>query len=252
MLWQGEGAPHRGAHRPTIPPKLAVRSGSPGGPTTRWRSTALRLSPASPPVLRGRAPDPRHARTSAAMHDELEALIRAAGGRTLALFTSWRAMEAAARAMAPPCRGGSFTQAELPKAGADRRPPTDDERACPFATHGLLAGGRTSRGRRCRSSPSTASRSPGPTTHCSRPAATSRPGRLRAGGPARARHPPGPGRGRLIRRPHRPGRRRRARPTAGLGPVPVGARARDAALCGGQRDRSEVEAFLRSLATAEP
>ena len=41
-------------------------------------------------------PDPRHEGFEAAMHDELTALIEAAEGRTLALFTSWRAMRAAA------------------------------------------------------------------------------------------------------------------------------------------------------------
>ncbi|HEX9994853.1 MAG TPA: ATP-dependent DNA helicase, partial [Acidimicrobiales bacterium] len=46
-------------------------------------------------------PDPRNPAYEAAMHDELEALMRAAGGRTLALFTSWRAMTAAAEAVGP-------------------------------------------------------------------------------------------------------------------------------------------------------
>ncbi|MGK2958793.1 MAG: ATP-dependent DNA helicase [Acidimicrobiales bacterium] len=41
-------------------------------------------------------PDPRAADFEAAMHAEMEALMLAAGGRTLALFTSRRAMEAAA------------------------------------------------------------------------------------------------------------------------------------------------------------
>ena len=37
-----------------------------------------------------------------AVHDELEALITAAGGRTLALFTSWRSMDEAAEALRAP------------------------------------------------------------------------------------------------------------------------------------------------------
>ena len=44
-------------------------------------------------------PDPRSAQFAAAVHDELAALIAAAGGRTLALFTSWKAMDAAASAV---------------------------------------------------------------------------------------------------------------------------------------------------------
>ena len=39
-------------------------------------------------------PDPRQPAYEAAMHDELVSLITAAQGRTLALFTSWRAMKA--------------------------------------------------------------------------------------------------------------------------------------------------------------
>ena len=62
-------------------------------------------------------PDPRQPGYEAAMHDELEALIGAAGGRTLALFTSWRAMEAAAAALADrlPPEFPLLTQSDLPK-----------------------------------------------------------------------------------------------------------------------------------------
>ena len=49
-------------------------------------------------------PDPRHEGFAAAMHDELHDLITAAGGRTLALFTSRAAMERAAEALSG--RGG--------------------------------------------------------------------------------------------------------------------------------------------------
>lgn len=62
-------------------------------------------------------PDPRRPEYEGAMHDELEALIRAAGGRTLALFTSWRAMESAAIAVAGrlPPELPVLTQSDLPK-----------------------------------------------------------------------------------------------------------------------------------------
>ena len=45
-------------------------------------------------------PDRRRPEAEPALHDELETLITAAGGRTLALFTSWRAMRAAVEALA--------------------------------------------------------------------------------------------------------------------------------------------------------
>ena len=45
-------------------------------------------------------PEPRSPQFEAAMLDELDGLVRAAGGRTLALFTSRRAMEAAAEKLA--------------------------------------------------------------------------------------------------------------------------------------------------------
>ena len=45
-------------------------------------------------------PEPRSPQFEPAMLDELDALVRAAGGRTLALFTSRRAMEAAAERLA--------------------------------------------------------------------------------------------------------------------------------------------------------
>jgi ATP-dependent DNA helicase DinG len=60
-------------------------------------------------------PDPRSSGYEEAMHDELEALIRAAGGRTLALFTSYRAMEAAAEALRDRLDTEVLTQRDLPK-----------------------------------------------------------------------------------------------------------------------------------------
>ena len=44
-------------------------------------------------------PNPNSEAFRPAVHDELEALINAAGGRTLALFTSWRSMDEAAEAL---------------------------------------------------------------------------------------------------------------------------------------------------------
>jgi ATP-dependent DNA helicase DinG len=84
-------------------------------------------------------PDPRAATYEAAMHEELESLMRAAGGRTLALFTSWRAMQAAAAAISPNVPFRVLTQSDLPKPAlldAFSR----DEESCLFATMGFWQG----------------------------------------------------------------------------------------------------------------
>ena len=73
------------------------------------------------------------------MHEELGALIRAAGGRTLALFTSWRAMRAAAEALGPSLPWRLLTQDELPKP-ALLEAFTGDETSCLFATMGFWQG----------------------------------------------------------------------------------------------------------------
>ena len=84
-------------------------------------------------------PDPRRPEHQAALHDELEALVRAAGGRTLALFTSWRAMHAAVDALRPRLPWTVLAQGDLPK------PALVDafaaaERSCLFATMGYWQG----------------------------------------------------------------------------------------------------------------
>ncbi|MGI8662133.1 MAG: ATP-dependent DNA helicase [Acidimicrobiales bacterium] len=84
-------------------------------------------------------PDPRTDGFEAGVHDELVALLDAAGGRTLALFTSWRAMHAAvdavrARVVHPILDQGSLPKPALVKAFAD------DESACLFATMGFWQG----------------------------------------------------------------------------------------------------------------
>jgi ATP-dependent DNA helicase DinG len=73
------------------------------------------------------------------MHDELEALLRAAGGRTLALFTSWRAMTAAAEVISPRVPWRVLTQSDLPKPALIAAF-TDDEESCLFATMGFWQG----------------------------------------------------------------------------------------------------------------
>lgn len=84
-------------------------------------------------------PEPRSAAYQEAMHDELAGLIEAAGGRTMALFTSWRAMQAAAEAMAERLDLPILAQGELTKATLVERFSSDDE-ACLFATMGFWQG----------------------------------------------------------------------------------------------------------------
>ena len=84
-------------------------------------------------------PDRRLPESEAGVHEELAALIGAAGGRTLALFTSRRATEAAVAALRPRLDYPVLAQGELPKArlledfGAD-------EASCLFATMSFWQG----------------------------------------------------------------------------------------------------------------
>jgi ATP-dependent DNA helicase DinG len=99
----------------TIPPKLPARLGMPAGNITE-------LDVGSPFDYEANAvlycathlPDPRQDRADA-VHDELAALIEAAGGRTMALFTSWRAMQAAVEALRPRLDTPVLAQGEQPK-----------------------------------------------------------------------------------------------------------------------------------------
>jgi ATP-dependent DNA helicase DinG len=84
-------------------------------------------------------PDPRAPGYEAAMHAELHALLRAAGGRTLVLFTSWRAMNAAVAALETDLPFEVLTQADLPKPALLSRF-TEDETSCLFATMGFWQG----------------------------------------------------------------------------------------------------------------
>ncbi len=84
-------------------------------------------------------PEPRSAGYVAATHEELTALITAAGGRTLALFTSWKAMDAAAAAVRERVDVPILTQRDLPK-NALVKAFSEDESSCLFATAGFFQG----------------------------------------------------------------------------------------------------------------
>lgn len=124
----------------TIPPRLAQRLGIDG-------DTVDQLDAGSPFDYEHNAllycaahlPDPRTEGYEEAMHDELAALVTAAGGRTLALFTSWRAMTAAAGALRARVPFPILTQSELPKPALVAAF-TADEATCLFATMGFWQG----------------------------------------------------------------------------------------------------------------
>jgi len=84
-------------------------------------------------------PDPRSPQRAAATHDEIAALITAAGGRTLALFTSWKAMDEAAAAVRLKVTQPIITQRDLPK-NALVKAFSEDEETCLFATAGFFQG----------------------------------------------------------------------------------------------------------------
>ena len=84
-------------------------------------------------------PDRRRPESEPAIHIELEALITAAGGRTLALFTSWRAMHAAVEVLRDRLPFRVWAQSDLPKPAlieAFR----SEESSCLFATLGFWQG----------------------------------------------------------------------------------------------------------------
>jgi ATP-dependent DNA helicase DinG len=139
-LWSVQDGPTAVLTSATIPPRLGQRLGLPDGSFDEldvgspfaYDEQALLYCPVE-------LPDPRQPEFEPAMHDELAALIEAAGGRTLALFTSWRAMRAAADALRPRLPYEVLTQSDLPKpALVDRF--ARQESSCLFATMGFWQG----------------------------------------------------------------------------------------------------------------
>ncbi len=84
-------------------------------------------------------PEPRSAEFEEASQTELERLIVAAGGRTLALFTSWRAMENAVEELRPRLPWEILAQGELPKPALLEQFRETPE-ACLFATMSFWQG----------------------------------------------------------------------------------------------------------------
>jgi ATP-dependent DNA helicase DinG len=124
----------------TVPPSIVTRLGLPedtvevmdvGSPFDHGENALLYCA--------AHLPDPREAAYEPATHAELLALIEAAGGRTLALFTSYRAMDAAAAVLKPRLSVPLLTQRDLPKPALVAAF-AEDEPTCLFATMGFWQG----------------------------------------------------------------------------------------------------------------
>jgi ATP-dependent DNA helicase DinG len=124
----------------TVPPRLVEQVGL-------ERFTTNQLDVGSPFDYRAHAllyvarhlPDRRAPQAEAALHEELALLIEAAGGRTLALFTSRRATDEAATALGRDLPYTLLRQGDLPK-GRLLEQFAEDETSCLFATLGFWQG----------------------------------------------------------------------------------------------------------------
>jgi ATP-dependent DNA helicase DinG len=124
----------------TLPRGLAARMGAPSDSTVEidvgspfsYKAQGLLYCAAQ-------LPDRRRPESEAAIHDEIEALVLAAGGRTLALFTSRRAMIAAAAVLADRLPWPVLVQGQLPKAVL-LEALSSQSAACLFATMSFWQG----------------------------------------------------------------------------------------------------------------
>lgn len=124
----------------TLPDAAAEQTGAPAGEFDR-------LDVGSPFDYEHQAmlycatglPEPNAPAWESAMHDELAALIEAAGGRTLALFTSYRSLRTAVDAMRGRLGVEVLAQDDLPKAVLVERF-TEEPSTCLFATMGFWQG----------------------------------------------------------------------------------------------------------------
>lgn len=85
-------------------------------------------------------PNPNSDRFTKDLHDELYRLIRAAGGRTLALFTSYRALDAAVDALRPILDVPVVSQRDVSQKNRLVEAFAADEESCLFATAGFFQG----------------------------------------------------------------------------------------------------------------
>lgn len=124
----------------TMAPGLATRLGAPGTDVTEI-DVGSPFDYAHNGLLycAVHLPDRRSAGAADALHDELEALITAAEGRTLALFTSRRAMEQAAAVLSERVPWPVHVQGDLPKPALVAAFAGEEE-SCLFATMGYWQG----------------------------------------------------------------------------------------------------------------
>jgi ATP-dependent DNA helicase DinG len=124
----------------TLPARLPERLGVP-------RDTVTELDVGSPFDYEDQAllycaahlPDPRHKDYLAALADEMAGLIEAAGGRTLALFTSFRVLDEMVHALTDRVDVPILSQRSMPKARLLEAFAGDDA-TCLFATMGFWQG----------------------------------------------------------------------------------------------------------------
>jgi ATP-dependent DNA helicase DinG len=124
----------------TLPPRITERLGCEAttvdefdvGSPFDYEHAALLYCPVD-------LPDPRAPAYRDALLAELESLVVAAGGRTLALFTSWRAMHDAVEHLRPRLPWTVLAQGDLPKS-ALLETFTRDETSCLFATMSFWQG----------------------------------------------------------------------------------------------------------------
>ncbi len=124
----------------TLPPRLPERLGIPHDDVTEldvgspfdYETNALLYCAAH-------LPDPRATTYLEAMIAELGELITAAGGRTLALFTSFRVLDEAAAVLQTRLDVPILTQRDMPKARLLEQFAADDA-TCLFATMGFWQG----------------------------------------------------------------------------------------------------------------
>jgi ATP-dependent DNA helicase DinG len=124
----------------TVPPLLEARLGLPADNTDRLDvGSPFPYETCALLYCATHLPDRRSPEAERAIHAELIRLVRAAGGRTLALFTSWRAMQGAVEAARAELEYPVLAQNDLPKARLVEAFAADDE-ACLFATMSFWQG----------------------------------------------------------------------------------------------------------------
>lgn len=124
----------------TIPPGLGARLGAPAGETDEIDvGSPFAYERLGLLYCAAHLPDRRRSDSERAVHEEIAALIEAAGGRSLVLFTSRLAMERAAAAMRARLSVPILSQGEGPKGALLARFASKDE-TCLFATMGFWQG----------------------------------------------------------------------------------------------------------------